>query len=75
MTSERPETRYAKAGDVFIGYQTLGDGPIDVVFFPNWFSNIEMFWELPRLENWFRRIASFAGKAINSAILNPLMYP
>ena len=27
-----PETRYANSGGVHIAYQTLGDGPIDLVF-------------------------------------------
>jgi class 3 adenylate cyclase len=57
---EAPETRYAKAGDTYIGYQVVGEGPIDIVFFPNWFSNIELVWEFPLTERWFRRLASFA---------------
>ena len=27
-----PETRYAKSGDVRIAYQTVGNGPLDLVF-------------------------------------------
>lgn len=29
--SSEPETRYAKSGDVYIAYQTLGTGPLDLV--------------------------------------------
>jgi hypothetical protein len=28
---ERPETRYAKSGDVHIAYQVVGHGPLDLV--------------------------------------------
>ncbi|HVE93006.1 MAG TPA: adenylate/guanylate cyclase domain-containing protein [Actinomycetota bacterium] len=54
-----PEVRYAKAGDIYIAYQVVGEGPIDLVFMPNWFSNLEVFWQSPRIENWFRRMAGF----------------
>jgi hypothetical protein len=31
---ESPDTRYARSGSVSIAYQTVGDGPFDVVFIP-----------------------------------------
>ena len=34
MPSTRPETRYARSGDVNIAYQVVGDGPLDLVFVP-----------------------------------------
>lgn len=37
-------TRYARNGDLQIAYQLAGDGPIDVVVVPRFFSNIEMDW-------------------------------
>lgn len=30
----RPETRYAKSGDVHIAYQVTGEGPLDLVWVP-----------------------------------------
>jgi hypothetical protein len=36
----RPETHYAKSGDVRIVYQVLGDGPIDVVFVQGFISTL-----------------------------------
>jgi len=30
----QPETRYARAGEAYVGYQVIGDGPLDVVFIP-----------------------------------------
>jgi class 3 adenylate cyclase/pimeloyl-ACP methyl ester carboxylesterase len=55
----RPETRYAKSGDVSIAYQVLGDGPFDLVFAPGSVSNLEFGWEEPTLERFYHRLASF----------------
>jgi hypothetical protein len=36
-----PETRYARTEDGFhIAYQVAGEGPVDIVFIPGWFSNV-----------------------------------
>ncbi len=56
----RPETHYARSGDVNIAYQAFGDGPRDLVLVPGWVSNIEVFWEDPALERFFERLAGFA---------------
>jgi pimeloyl-ACP methyl ester carboxylesterase len=55
-----PETRYAKSGDVSIAYQTVGDGPIDLVFAPGWISNVELGWEDPAIARFHERLASFS---------------
>ena len=36
-----PETRYARAGNMHIAYQLLGEGPVDVVLADQWFSNMD----------------------------------
>ena len=59
-SGDRPETHYAKSGDVNIAYQVLGDGPIDLVYVPGWVSHIEYGWEQPILARFFRRLASFS---------------
>jgi len=56
----RPETRYAKSGNVSIAYQVLGDGPIDLVLFPGFVSHVEVAWEEPSLAHFLTRLASFA---------------
>ena len=56
----RPETHYAKSGDVHIAYQVVGDGPFDLVFAPGYVTNIEIFWELPAAVRMFDRLASFS---------------
>ena len=41
-----PETRYARDGGYHIAYQTLGEGPPDIVFLV-WFSHLEAHWDIP----------------------------
>jgi len=55
-----PQTRYAKSGGVSIAYQVIGDGPIDLVLVPGWVSNIDVFWEEPRMARLLTRLASFS---------------
>ena len=55
-----PQTRFAKAGDLSIAYQVVGDGDVDVVLVPQWLSNIEQYWDNPRASYFLRRIASFS---------------
>lgn len=55
-----PETRYAKAGDAHIAYQVVGEGPIDLLFVPSWFSHLELLWEGPQEEKVLSRLASFS---------------
>jgi class 3 adenylate cyclase len=55
-----PETRFAKAGDLSIAYQVVGEGDVDVILVPQWLSNIEQYWEHPAAAYFMRRIASFS---------------
>jgi class 3 adenylate cyclase len=54
-----PPVRYARRDGVHIAYLVIGGGPPDVVFSPDWISNIELYWEEPHLARVFRRLASF----------------
>lgn len=56
----RPETQYARSGEVSIAYQTLGSGPVDLVMVPGWVSNVEYQWELPAFAQFLERLASFS---------------
>src|SRR5919202_5946118 len=60
MPGRQPETSYADAGGVSIAYQVVGDGPLDLVFFPGWFSHMDLQWQDPLLARWLRRLASFS---------------
>ncbi len=55
-----PETRYARAGDVHIAYQVVGDGPIDLVYVPPQLQQVEHLWAEPRIAAFFERLARFS---------------
>jgi pimeloyl-ACP methyl ester carboxylesterase/class 3 adenylate cyclase len=55
-----PTTRYAKAGDVNIAFQTTGRSEPDLVFVPGWVSHIEYAWEEPSFAPFLARLASFS---------------
>jgi hypothetical protein len=45
---ERPETRFARSGDVMIAYQVTGEEhPVDLVLAPGVVSHLDMDWESP----------------------------
>jgi class 3 adenylate cyclase len=52
------EMRYALNGDLRIAYRTSREGPRDIVFVPNWFTNCEVFPELPSLQGWVEAMTS-----------------
>ena len=56
----KPETHYARSGDINIAYQVLGKGPIDLIYVPGWVTNLEYGWEEPLLARFLRRLASFS---------------
>lgn len=61
MTEALPPIRYTKAaGDVNIAYRVLGDGPLDLVWVPGLFSNLEIEWEHPFYLRLYRRLAAFS---------------
>jgi pimeloyl-ACP methyl ester carboxylesterase len=57
---DRPETRYAESGELSIGYQVMGDGPIDLVFVPGLLSHIDLIWSFPASERFFKRLSAFS---------------
>jgi class 3 adenylate cyclase len=58
---EAPETRYAETPDgVFIAYQVVGDGPVDVAWQFDWLGNVDLVWDVPMYADVFEGIASFA---------------
>ena len=58
---DTPETKYAKTADgVHIAYQTVGDGPVDIVFVLGWTTHIELMWKEPTLARFLSRLAAFS---------------
>jgi pimeloyl-ACP methyl ester carboxylesterase len=56
----QPDTLYAKSGDVHIAYQVFGEGPLNVVFAPPGFTNVEHWWDEPEVSRWLLRLARYA---------------
>jgi class 3 adenylate cyclase len=57
---EKPDTSYARSGNLFVAYQVFGAGPFDVVVVPGFLSNIEFGWEFESWRNYYGTLASFA---------------
>lgn len=52
-----PDTRYARLGEDHIAFQTVGNGPRDIVFMSAWFSHVDGRWEEPRFAAMLRRLS------------------
>ena len=56
----KPETRYARSGNVNIAYQVVGKGSLDLVLVHGWISHLELMWDEPGAARALERLASFA---------------
>ena len=56
----RPQTRYARSGDVAIAYQVSGGGPFDVVYLPSFMTNVELAWQVRSWAFVLRRLGAFS---------------
>lgn len=54
-----PEVRYVRSGDLFIAYQVLGKGSLDLVYVAEFWHSIEAQWEEPSYTAFLRGLASF----------------
>lgn len=55
-----PETHFAENKGVSIAYQVFGDGPQDLIYIPGWLSNLDIFWEEPRVARFLLSLARFS---------------
>src|SRR5437764_8856512 len=56
-----PATNYVKTpSGIYIAYQVIGNGPIDLVYLPGYASNLRWQWELPSYAKFLVRLASFS---------------
>ena len=63
-----PETRYVKTPDgVYIAYQVMGEGPVDIVWQFEWLGNVDTIWEHRPSAEWFRGSRSARACARASA--------
>src|SRR5262249_58335295 len=54
---DRLDIRYARSGGVSIAYQVVGDGETDLVYVPDYVSNLVCGWETPNLRTFYERLA------------------
>jgi class 3 adenylate cyclase len=58
------DVHYARNGDIHLAYQSVGEGPPDIVFIWGPFSNIDIVWEHPPARHFIERLASI-GRMIH----------
>ena len=51
------QIRYVRNGGVAIAYQVVGEGPTDLVFVPDFTSNLVYGWEHPYWRGFYERLA------------------
>jgi pimeloyl-ACP methyl ester carboxylesterase len=55
-----PRTRYVESVDgLYIAYQVVGDGPLDLAWLPQTWFNAELYWDDPFTARFLRRLSSF----------------
>ena len=54
---ETPEIRYARSSGVAIAYQVVGTGDTDLVYVPDYMSNLVFGWEYPRWRDFYLLLA------------------
>jgi class 3 adenylate cyclase len=59
-SAARPQTRYARSGDVHVAYQVFGEGDLDLVIVPGFITHVELAWEHGPSARFLERLASFA---------------
>jgi class 3 adenylate cyclase len=51
------DIRYARSGGVSIAYQVVGEGDVDLVYVPDYVSNLVYGWETPYWHRFYERLA------------------
>ena len=75
----RPDTRYARSGDVHIAYQVFGEGEVDLVLVNGYLAHLDLGWEHPPAARFLEGLGSFA-RVINfdrrgSGLSDPVAEP
>ena len=55
-----PETRDARSGDVEIAFQTVGEGPIDLVWVAGFVTHLDVLWEDPSYWRFCEQLGAFS---------------
>jgi pimeloyl-ACP methyl ester carboxylesterase len=56
----KAETRWARSGDLWIAYQVIGDGPVDLVLAPGYLTHLEQNQWWPGYAHFLERLRSFS---------------
>jgi pimeloyl-ACP methyl ester carboxylesterase len=59
-STSRPQPQYTRNGDVFLAYQTIGAGAIDVLQVGGFITHLEQLWEEPDLARFYGRLSTAA---------------
>jgi class 3 adenylate cyclase/pimeloyl-ACP methyl ester carboxylesterase len=59
-TQSQHHTHYARIGDASVAYQVTGEGPMDVLFIPGFVSNVEQYWEMPKIPEILHRFERYS---------------
>jgi class 3 adenylate cyclase len=51
------DIRYARSGGVSIAYQVVGEGDVDLMYVPDYVSNLVYGWETPQWRGFYERLA------------------
>jgi class 3 adenylate cyclase/pimeloyl-ACP methyl ester carboxylesterase len=70
-----PKTQYARSGDTHIAYQTLGEGPRDIVFVAPMQTNVETMWDWPPMARYLRSLSEMGRLVMFDAIGTGLSDP
>ncbi len=57
MSDSQRTIQFTKSGDVWVAYQVIGDGPVDVIFSIGWLSNFHGYLKHPASATFFRKLA------------------
>src|SRR5262245_23412191 len=55
-----PPVRYTNVDGLQLAYQIIGEGPLDLMFHPGYPWHLELQWEHPVVERFYRRLAAFS---------------
>jgi pimeloyl-ACP methyl ester carboxylesterase/DNA-binding CsgD family transcriptional regulator len=56
---ERSPVRYGRNGDTHLAYQTIGSGPIDLLFIHGFISHLDLAWDNHEFTEFFERLGEF----------------
>jgi DNA-binding SARP family transcriptional activator/pimeloyl-ACP methyl ester carboxylesterase len=59
-STSRPQPQYTRNGNVYLAYQTIGAGAIDVLQIGGFITHLEQTWEEPDLARFYRRLGAAA---------------